>query len=116
MAYNYARRDALAREQGFESYYDKRRTLEFANDPRGNFRKVIGEKAGGQRQAHYDDARLYYQAFKTGPKNDYRAITNAQGQLVIRNGRGARAKWLIEKAGYVTYDEWLALYPAGTRE
>lgn len=117
MAYDYARRDALARAQGFDSYYDKRRTLEFANNPRGNFLRVIGERAGGQRQAHYDDARLYYQAFKEGPKNDYKAYTNAQGELVTRRGRGARAKWLIEKAGYVdSYDAWLALYPNGKRE
>lgn len=115
MAYSYARRDELAKEQGFASYYDKRRTLEFANAPRSSFVKVIGHKAGGQRHANYEDARTYYQAFKTGPKNDYRIYRNTRGEIVTRGGRGARAKWLI-RAGYVSsYEEWLELYPNGKR-
>lgn len=117
MAYSYQRRDELARQQGFDSYYDKRRTLEFANAPRSSFLRVIGERAGGQRHQHYEDARLYYQAFKGGPANDYRAYVNAEGEMVTRRGRGARAKWLVEKAQYVeSYEAWLELYPNGKRE
>lgn len=117
MAYDYARRDALAREQGFASYYDKRRELEFANKAR-EFRRHIPEGAGGSQHRNFDEARLFFQAFKTGGKDDYRVYRNRRGELIVRpDGRGARAKWIIDVAGYVAdYDEWRQRYPHNVRE
>lgn len=118
MAYSYERRNELARTKGFASYSEYRRATEFANR-HDDFVRHVGGTAGGTRADNLDIARLYYQAFKLGDKDDY-SIQTRNGKPIVRmvNGKpkGAKAKWLIDVAGYVNdAEEWKRRYPAGHR-
>lgn len=118
MAYSYDRRNALARERGFASYGEYRRATEFANRS-ADFQNLVGE-AGGRSGKNLAQARLYYQAFKQSDPKDY-AIRTRRGRPVVTTGkdgkiRGAKAKWLIDVAGYVgDAEEWKRRYPQGVR-
>jgi hypothetical protein len=118
MAYSYSRRNEIARAKGFDSYRDYRRTVEFANKSK-DFGMHVG-KAGGRTGENLDMARLYYAAFKESDPKDY-GIQTSKGRPIVRRGKdgkpkGAKAKWLIDVAGYVgDADEWRRRYPNGVR-
>lgn len=116
MAYSYQRRNELAQAKGFASYSEYRRATEYANKSR-DFNRIVGT-AGGTRAQNLDEARIFYQAFKEGDTDDYR-LRLRNGRPVVRmvDGKpvGAKAKWIIDVAGYVDVDEWKERYPRGRR-
>lgn len=120
MAYTYGRREQLAREKGFASYTQYRKATELARRS-PEFQRIVGPDVGGPKGANLDMAKLYYQAFKLGDKDDY-SIQTRKGRPIVRIGkdgkpRGAKAKWLIDVAGYVDdASEWRQRYPTGHRE
>lgn len=118
VAYSYNRRNEIARSKGFASYSEYRRATEFANKST-DFTRATGGKAGGMTGARLDEARLFYQAFKQGDKNDYR-IRRTHGQLAVKmqNGKpvGAKAKWFVDVEGLMDADTWRILYPRGRRD
>jgi hypothetical protein len=132
VAWSHERRNELAREKGFRNYSEYRKVVSYANKPlkhsrssqgvrstRNEFQQTVGN-AGGRKNANLDEARLYYQAFKETPENDYR-IRTKNGEPVVKyeNGRpvGAKAKWLIDVMGYVDdAAEWKSRYPTGKRD
>lgn len=118
MAYSYQRRNEIARDKGFSGYSEYRRAVEFANAS-DDFTSIVGT-AGGYAGENLANARLYYQAFKLSDPKDY-SIQTSKGRPVVRKGKdgkikGAKAKWLIDVAGYVgDAEEWKRRYPSGTR-
>lgn len=116
MAYSYNRRNEIARSKGFSSYGEYRRATEYANRSR-EFEQKVGH-AGGYKGENLDAARTYYQAYKEGEPNDY-TLHKRGGKLVvtIKDGKpsGAKAKWVIDYAGYVDEAEWRRRYPRGRR-
>lgn len=118
MAYSYSRRNEIAQSKGFANYGEYRRATEFARKSE-DFNRLVGGEVGGRSGANLDIARLYYQAFKQGDPKDY-SIQTRNGKPVVRmkDGKpvGAKAKWLIDVAGYVDdVDEWRRRYPNGVR-
>jgi hypothetical protein len=115
MAYTHARREEIAREQGFKSYYDKRRSLELANSDE-QFTEFVGPVSGRSDPERLAMAKLYRQAFYTSPKDDYSVHVRRGKVVVLPDGRGAKAKYLIEVAEYVDdVAQWRNLYPTGSR-
>lgn len=113
--WTHAQREAKARELGFASAYERRQVTKFANESK-DFRHHVGQ-AGGKSHENLAQARLYWQAF--GPKadaKDYKVRTRNGKPVVGKDGKGAKAKWLIDVAGYVgDVDEWKMRYPNGVR-
>lgn len=61
-------------------------------------------------------AKLHRQAFYTSPKDDYSVHVRRGKVVVLPDGRGAKAKYLIEVAEYVDdVAQWRNLYPTGSR-
>lgn len=118
MAFSYERRNEIAREKGFSSYPEYRRVTEYARKSE-EFARFVGPEVGGRTNANLDMAKLYYQAFKQGDPNDYSIRTrNGKPVVTTKDGKpvGAKAKWLIDVAGYVDdSEEWKRRYPAGAR-
>jgi hypothetical protein len=116
VAYSYARRQALAREKGFTSYGQYRRATEYARKS-PEFQRIVGG-VGGARGENLDAAKTYYQAFVQGDKDDY-SLRKSHGNRVVKivdgKPRGAKAKWIIDYAGYIDEEAWRERYPRGRR-
>lgn len=102
----FQRRNELAKERGFRSYYDQRKQFEYA---RRSESWQYGQTSyvqhyGMPRTTNPADiarVRLFYNAFALHP-NDYSV-------------RGAKARWFVEIEGIMDYDEWRERYPTGVR-
>lgn len=132
MAYNYARREELAKQKGFASYTEYRSATEYAKGT-GRFAGTRSAKDFRLFSGAYTektpnivaDARAYWLAFgrpshskgQTKYEDTYSVVTDKNGDVIIgRNGKGAKAYWLIKIAGAVpTVEVWRALYPTGRR-
>ena len=126
--YNYARRVFLARQRGFvdpsgkvNPYTYYRRATEYANADE-QFTTAVGNTgvdAYGTEHA-LDEARILYEAFVLGDKDDY-SIHMRNGKPVVKyddDGTpiGARAVALITILKYVpSAAAWRRLYPTKTR-
>jgi hypothetical protein len=97
------RRNALAQQQGFRNYYEKRVALRDA--AASNLFERWADGFEGSRTARNREyvraVQTYWQAFKLEPDN-YR-----------RNG--AKARWFVEYEEIMDYAEWEERYPLGTR-
>lgn len=98
----YRRRNELAKEQGFKSYADKRKSLKVAQDSE-EFQAYFPGISGRSSQEELDAAKTFREAFYT-----------KKGRLDY-GINGAKAKWFCEYEGIMTYDEWKQHYPEGTR-
>jgi hypothetical protein len=115
VAYTFARRTELAKERGFSSYYDQRRSLELANAD-DDFIEFVGPVDARSPRDRLEMAKLHRQAFSTSPKDDYSVHVRRGKVVVLPDGRGAKAKYLIEVAEYVDdVAQWRNLYPTGSR-
>jgi hypothetical protein len=101
MAYSFARRTELAREQGFTSYSEKRRAVHAANES-DYFQDNFGT-AGGRSGEYLPQAKAYLGFIDRKAQNDYKV-------------GGPKYRWLVDTTHQITPDEWRALYPKGRRE
>lgn len=95
----YQRRNELAKEQGFSSYADKRKQLEYASKS-GLFRDTVG-KPNARSRDDLHKVKVFYRAMKEDKSNYSRD--------------SAKAEWFVEIADLMDYDEWEDRYPGGTR-
>ncbi len=109
------RRNELARERGFRNYYDQRMALKQANADE-QFTEFVGPVRANSPADVLAMAKLHRQAFYTSPKDDYSVHVRRGRVVVLPDGRGAKAKYLIEVAEYVDdVAQWRNLYPTGSR-
>lgn len=130
---DYARRQEKALELNFKDYSEYRRVTEYANGtgkfkrkalksgkkrPATDFNRMVGKPGPTSDAEDLAMAKLYYQAFHSGDQDDYSIVTNAAGNIIVGpNGKGAKAKWLIEVAGYVRdAADWRNRYSNNVRE
>jgi hypothetical protein len=142
VAYDYRRRTELAREKGFANYTEYRNATEYAFE-RGRFR---GTNSGRDFETFAtwtppvirrneivepgryrgDQVRAYWLAFGRAShgtrskrkewEKDYSVVTRNRRVVIGPTGKGAKAYWLINVAGYVpNATVWRALYPRGLR-
>jgi hypothetical protein len=97
----YERRKELAKERGFKSPAQERKARKIAKGSRGWRDAQMPKAVPGTSEVDRMLA-LYYEAFYGSP-NDY-------------SMDGAKARWFVEIAQIMDYDEWGARYPNGIRE
>lgn len=95
----YARRNALARERGFNNYAQQRKEL--AEASRSNAWR--GPKPRANRPSDIERTKIFHQAFENPANADDYSVN------------GAKAKWFINVVGVMTREEWLEHYPTGLR-
>lgn len=104
----YRRRTELAKERGFKSYRDQRKTFEKAGRSR-TFRAALppSQLSDNKVRLRTDkDAGLvkqWQEAFYGPDKDDYSV-------------NGPKARWFIDVLDQYTAEEWADLYPNGVRE
>lgn len=104
----FARRNQLAKERGFKSYRDQRKTFEKAGKSR-TFRAALppAQLPAGQVKLRTDkDSKLvkeWREAFYGPDRDDYSV-------------NGPKARWFIDVLDEYTEEEWGDLYPNGVRE
>lgn len=104
----YARRNQLAKDRGFKSYRDQRKTFEKAGKSR-TFRAALPPAQlpeGKVKLRTNKDSRLvkqWQEAFYGPDKDDYSV-------------NSPKARWFVDVLDAYTAEEWADLYPNGVRE
>lgn len=98
-------RNKRARDQGYKSYSEKRRALNYVNENPELWDEYLDEEPSANADIDTSEAiASYYRAF--GLKR------NAKDYSV----GGAKAQFFVDVMELYTPDEWEALYPNGTRD
>lgn len=107
MAYNFARRDELAKQRGFRSAGEQRKWMEQAERSKAMRGAIPGvESRGGKlplrADRDYKTVQDFHKAFYGPERNDYSVGS-------------PKARWFIDVLGLYTEEEWADLYPDGVR-